>query len=325
MVKRLALILSGGGVLLLAAIFASFVRFDIPAAAVDAKYANGASRFMAIEGGRIHYRDQGQREGAVIVLLHGSNASLHAWEKWVEILGREYRVITLDLPGHGLTGRVSGDEYSIAAYMEVLDRFTRRLGLETFTLGGNSMGGHVSWRYALAHPARVESLILVDSSGFPPLENETPLAIFSLLRYPFFRFIFRFLYVPSLTEAGVREAYNFSPVADDALLARYEELNLRSGQRLATALRFAGPGERITPPAGALTMAALIMWGEEDRLINVQRAHDFARIMPNAILALYPGTGHAPMEEIPERSARDVMSFMTGVIRVYGEADAGAF
>ncbi len=72
---------------------------DIPASTVDAKYSNSQSSFLILENGsRIHYRDQGQSAGFPIVLVHGAMASLHTWEPWVQVLGENYRLVTLDLP-----------------------------------------------------------------------------------------------------------------------------------------------------------------------------------------------------------------------------------
>jgi pimeloyl-ACP methyl ester carboxylesterase len=60
----------------------------------------------------VHVRDQGNTDGPAIVLLHGSNASLHTWEPWVAQLGDRFRIVTMDMPGHGLAGRTPGDDYS---------------------------------------------------------------------------------------------------------------------------------------------------------------------------------------------------------------------
>lgn len=108
-----------GLVFLLAAILAGFLyKGDLPREWVDAKYANAASRFLTLDSGaRIHYRDEGNPGGEPLVLLHGANASLHTWEPWVELLGDRYRIITLDLPGHGLTGAVPDDDYSTDAFI----------------------------------------------------------------------------------------------------------------------------------------------------------------------------------------------------------------
>ena len=136
-------------------IFASVFLFegDIPAAEVDAKYSNAESQFLVMENGaRVHYRDQGKEDGLPIVLVHGAMASLHTWEPWVEILGERYRIITLDLPAHGLTGAVPSGEYDADAFTKTIDVVVDEAGLDAFVLGGNSMGGGATWRYALAHP-----------------------------------------------------------------------------------------------------------------------------------------------------------------------------
>ncbi|MFY2561955.1 alpha/beta fold hydrolase [Corallococcus terminator] len=88
-------------VLLVGGLAASFRR-DVSPSELESRYATGPSRFLDVEGLRIHYREQGQ--GPTLLLLHGSNSSLFTWEGWVRELSENYRVITLDLPGHGLTG-----------------------------------------------------------------------------------------------------------------------------------------------------------------------------------------------------------------------------
>ena len=139
--------------LTLIALGAWLYQGDLPAEAVDAKYTSPASQFLTLDdGARIHFRDEGNRTGLPIVLIHGSMASLHTWTPWVERLGKTYRIITLDLPAHGLTGAVPSGDYSGAAQLRVVQAVTTHLNLDAFVLGGNSMGGGVSWRYALKHP-----------------------------------------------------------------------------------------------------------------------------------------------------------------------------
>jgi hypothetical protein len=83
----------------------TFLRADIPAAEAEALYANEASEFIVLENGqRVHYRDEGNADGPPLILVHGSSASLHTWEQWVGLLGDEFRIISMDSQGHGLTG-----------------------------------------------------------------------------------------------------------------------------------------------------------------------------------------------------------------------------
>ena len=89
-----------------------------------------------------------------MVLLHGLASSLHTWDAWVDELASSFRLVRLDLPGHGLTGPRADGDYRTAAFVETLARFVDEIGLDTFSLAGNSMGGGISWRYALEHGER---------------------------------------------------------------------------------------------------------------------------------------------------------------------------
>lgn len=307
-----------GIVLALAAVFVLF-EGDIPAAEVDAKYINSASQFLLTEdGARIHYRDQGNQDGLPLVLVHGAMASLHTWEPWVEILGDDYRLITLDLPAHGLTGAVPAGSYGGDAFTMAIDAVADAAGLDEFILGGNSMGGGATWGYALAHPERVRAMILVDSvapaeseGAFEQPEANGPVA-FSLLRQDWFRAIARYLDPAPLIKQGLLSAYNNSPVVTPALVDRYYQLIMREGTRAAILGRVDSMGETAPTPAdlGVLTQPTLILWGEQDAVIPVSTATRLEAILPNTTTVIYPQLGHIPMEEAPELTASDVRQFL---------------
>jgi len=293
----------------------------IPADVVDARYTSLSSQFLMMENGsRIHYRDEGNRQGEVIVLLHGSSASLHTWEPWVDILANEFRIITLDLPGHGLTGAVPDNDYTTVAFIKALDAVVNHLQVPEFVLGGNSMGGEVSWRYALVHPRKVNALILVDAAGLPQwrteLEetngNEDAPLVFKLLAKPWFRAIATRLDTYYLVKWAVEAAYNNSPVVTDELIMRYYELALRKGSRQATVTRFANFARDFDKSydLSQLTQPTLIIWGEEDSFISVDMAYKFEQALANTVLVTFSGVGHIPMEEIPEESANSVIEFI---------------
>lgn len=101
------------GLVLLVGVLAASLRWDVSASELETRYAPRPSRFLDVEGLRIHYREQGQ--GPTLLLLHGSNSSLFTWEGWVRELSENYRVITLDLPGHGLTGPDARGRYTADA------------------------------------------------------------------------------------------------------------------------------------------------------------------------------------------------------------------
>ncbi len=294
---------------------------DLPKEVVNAKYSSPASQFLELESGaRIHYRDEGRPEGLPIVLVHGSNASLHTWEPWVKSLGQEYRIITLDLPAHGLTGQVPDRDYSSANQVAVVDAVVDHLGVDRFVLGGNSMGGGVTWRYTLEHPEKVEAMILVDAVGLPQWsaravesqgDKQGPL-VFRLMRKPWFRTIARYLDPYRLTKQGLSSAYTDQSAVTDELVQRYYDMTLRQGTREAIIDRFSSiggdTGEAIDP--ARFPQPTLILWGRDDALISVAIAEKFAASLPSNSLVIYDGVGHLPMEEIPDRSAADVLAFL---------------
>jgi pimeloyl-ACP methyl ester carboxylesterase len=301
---------------------------DLPAEEVDRRYSNQASRFLTTgSGARLHFRDQGNKDGLPVVLIPGANASLHTWEGWVDALGDAYRIVTLDLPAHGLTGRVPDADYGRDAQLRAVTAVADELGLQQFVLGGNSMGGGVTWRYALANPGRVMALVLVDSAPPPAwredqagsTQRRSPIA-FTLLAQPWFRAVARYLDPQLLVAQGLRVAYHDSPVVDDALIARYRDLALRAGSREAILSAFPQP---FAQPRGAaatdgdpaqITQPTLILWGAHDTLIDVEFGARFRDAMPDARLVVYSDLGHVPMEEAPARTAADVRAFLDAVL-----------
>lgn len=299
---------------LLAVLWAVFATPDMPAATLKAKYANAASQFVELSPGTtIHMRDEGPKDGFPVVLVHGSNASLHTWEPWVQRLtARGYRVVTLDLPAHGLTGATREGLYTNAAYVGVVEKLVDRLGLTRFVLGGNSMGGGVSWRYAVAHPDRVAGLILVDASGKPQPKGARPPIGFNLARIPVIREVMATVTPRALIEASFKQSIANQAIATPAMIDRYWELLLYPGNRRATVERFGqyqGENSAATD-LPKLTVPTLIIWGREDHFIPLEVGVWFNQTIPGSRISVLDGIGHIPMEEAPDRSLTPVLELL---------------
>src|SRR5688500_20394687 len=104
-------------------------------------YQNHASRFLEVDGVRIHYRDEGS--GPTLVLLHGVIASLHTWDGWVQELSSRYRIIRIDMPGFGLSDDVPVYRYYPLQSERLFDRIREVLGLNRSYLTGSSLGVYV--------------------------------------------------------------------------------------------------------------------------------------------------------------------------------------
>ena len=300
--------------LAIAAVFFWGYAPDTNAAAMKAKYGGGASQFAELRPGlNVHYRDEGKRDGRVLVLIHGSNASLHTWAPWVKILGRDYRIISMDLPGHGLTGVNPAGVYDNRSYVGVVNDLLTKLNVNRAVIGGNSMGGGVAWMFALAHPGKTEALLLVDAGGQPQAKSgDLPIG-FRLMRTPVIKEAARLIAPRSIFESSIKNTMSVHSKIDDKLIDRYWELNRFPGNRDATMKRFGNPkdiGSGTKEKLAAIKMPAMIMWGAEDKLIPVSSARWFADAIPGAKLVIYPKVGHIPMEEVPERSAADVKAWL---------------
>ncbi len=291
--------------------YLALLRADIPYARLEAKYANGASRFMDLPGGvHLHYRDQGNPKGPAIVMVHGFSASLHAWEPWVARLGGDYRIVTLDLPGHGLTRTPPGYAASIDRYADLMDSVARRLGLGPYVVVGNSMGGAVAWDDALRHAHDVRALVLVDAAGWPDKKRkgDGPL-IFKLLANPVGRTLIKNLDTRAMVADGLRAAYLDPALVTPTLVDRYVELSRAPGHR--DILLTIGQPSGITPDTFKdITVRTLVMHGVQDKLIPYADGQAFAAAIPGAVLIGYPGVGHVPMEQIPDKSAADLAAFL---------------
>ncbi|QMW24104.1 alpha/beta fold hydrolase [Sandaracinobacteroides saxicola] len=302
---------------LLVALFLVFRTPDTDAAAMRAKYGGPASRFIDISPGfTVHVRDQGRQDAPALILIHGSNASLHTWEPWVARLKDRYRLISLDLQGHGLTGPIPSGCYTSACMAETVEAVRAKLGVERAAIAGNSMGGGVALAYALAHPDRTTALILVDSGGVPPVANapepDLPLG-FRIARMPMLRDLAASITPRALVERSLQQSVSVQSVVTPAAVDRYWDLLRYPGNRAATMVRFSQPRTTITDATYApLKMPVLILWGKEDRLIPVASVAAFQRALPEAKAIIYSGIGHIPQEETPDRSAADVDSFLRG-------------
>ena len=189
----------------------------------------------------------------------------------------------------------------------------QQLGVPHAILAGNSMGGGVSWNYALSHPEKVDALVLVDAAGAPSAKPRNMPIGFRIARMPGVSALAEVITPRSMFEASLKTSVYDPGFATPQMVDRYWELNRYPGNRAATLARFAQMGQnRAATPArlAAIKVPVLIMWGQEDNLIPVAAAQWFHKALPTSQLIIYPKVGHIPMEEIPDQSAEDVKRWL---------------
>jgi pimeloyl-ACP methyl ester carboxylesterase len=272
------------------------------------KYTFPESKYLYVDGMEVHCRVTGQ--GEPVLLLHNAQSSLHTWADWTDSLSRKYQVISVDLPGFGLTGPHPRGSYSAFAYASFLDSLVEKLSLKKFHLAGNGLGAQIAWFYAADHPERLNKLILLDAPGFEPKRAHW---ILWLARAPVVNRVMLKITPRFFIETFLKDIYADDARVSDSLVQRHFELALRPGNREAFVARASVSENR--PPVdiiGKINTPTLILWGAEDTRLSPEFAYEFHRKIRGSYLRIYQNTGHWPQEENAAQTVRDVLLFLEG-------------
>lgn len=287
-------------------LIATGIRFDVPVEKLKKKYASEHSKFVAINGLPVHYRDEGR--GFPLVLLHPAPSSLHTFDGLAEELSRQYRVIRLDLPGYGLTGPSGTGDYSLAWHMQFLDSFLAALNVDSCHMAGNSFGGRLAAEFAYANKTRVRKLVLIAASGYP-LKEDGVIAV-KMARNPLLRPVVRYVTPRFFIAMNLNQAFGANAKIPDETIDRYYDLMLRSGNRDTFIYTSTHEPEDASSHIKDLRLPTLILWGSEDAIIPVQDAERFHQDIPGSKVIVYDGVGHIPQEVVPQRVAADMRAFL---------------
>jgi pimeloyl-ACP methyl ester carboxylesterase len=297
------------------------VYFDIPREKLETKYATEASQFLNLpDGTRIHYRDEGRADKPAIVLLHGFNGSLLNFERLVPLLANDFRLVSLDLPGFGLTGATPSADYTSNSYMDIVTSITNYLGVNKFSIAGNSMGGGVAWRYAIEYPSKIEGLILLASSGvmkkedrdrFEQRKDNSPI-VWKLMGSSVIKKTLTYYTPRFFATQGLKASVFNQELATKEYARQFHDLTLLEGSRKAILSMGFGSRDRKYGPEifKKIIAPTLVIHGKEDNIIGVESSESFKKNIKHVEVKVYLDTGHLPMYEDPERTANDIIQFL---------------
>ncbi|MCD6586141.1 MAG: alpha/beta hydrolase [Desulfobacteraceae bacterium] len=286
----------------------SGIKYSLYETAMNHEHNKAGLFFKTIEvtGKTISLLESEQGENKpTIVLVHGFAANKENWVRFAAYLTDAYHVVAMDLPGHGESEKDFNLRYDLSDQVGYINEILTQLNIKKFHMAGNSMGGAISALYAVAYPEQVESLFLIDPAGIYSYDcelnrclarGENPLIVtcdedfyqlmdFALEKKPFIPWPIAGVMAEKAT---ANEAINRKIFAD-----------LR-GDR---AYLFEDEIKKITSPT-------FILWGAEDRVIDVKNAALFDQLIPHSQVMILEGVGHAPMIEVPEESAKIFMDFI---------------
>ena len=243
-------------------------------------------------------------------MLHGFTGSAATWDTLRSELESRFRIIAVDLPGHGKSSAPADPaRYSLDRFADDLSRVLDALDVERTSLFGYSMGGRTALRFAIAHPDRVSSLILESTSSGVHEESarrqridadETLAALIE--RDGVEAFVARWESLPM---------WSSQSSLSDSCRARLRAQRLaNSAIGLANSLRGAGAGvdQPILDRAGEITARTLILAGGLD-IQYVEHGKRLAAAIPHARLEIIADAGHAVHLEQPEAVIREITAF----------------
>ncbi len=270
-------------------------------------YTDQESEWLAVDDMQVHHKREGT--GDAIVLLHGTGASLHTWDGGAERLDDNFEVYRMDLPAFGLTGPDPDADYTIESYVSFVDNYVKQLGVDSFSIAGNSLGGSIAWAYTVSHPNKVQKLILLDAGGYPS-EGDSDALAFKIATNPILRPLMKMITPKSFIAKNLEQVYADQSKITDELIDRYYDMALRAGNRQAFIDRVHTVHTDMSSRISEISCPTLIMWGAEDTWINPEDTHRFDAYILDSELIMYEGMGHVPMEESPVRTAEDALSFL---------------
>lgn len=253
----------------------------------------GGLRYVYLEGGK----------GDPLMLLHGFGADKDNFTPVAGYLTKRYRVIIPDHIGFGESAHPVDADYSSPAQAKRLRAFAQALGVIILHLGGNSMGGHIAMTYAALYPEEVKSLWLLDPGGVwsaPKSVMQTTMETTGqnpLLIKKEDDFVKLFKLAMSSPPYIPRPILN--------VLAKQRIKNYDLEQRIFKEMITDSVEQRVT----GLATPTLVVWGSEDRLLNVEAAKILNKLMPRSQVIVMQHIGHLPMFENPKRSAQNYLEF----------------
>lgn len=282
-----------GGKLYAADMQVETALYGLHRAAVD----GGDARLMTYQGGPAEPR-------GTVVMIHGYSADKDVWVRFARHFTARYRVVIVDLPGHGETPFNPVLRYDATSQAARVLHVMDELGIKRAHLVGNSMGGFIAARIAHDHGERVASATLMDAAGIVSTTPSDMDRMVAVGRNPFevsTQEEFRSFYGMTMAQA---------PWVPGVTLDYIGERYIAQREQLARIFRDFHHVGLLDDSLASIRVPVLVMWGARDQLVHVSAAAKWAAGVPGARSEIYDDLGHMPMVEDPSRSAHDVMTFI---------------
>jgi pimeloyl-ACP methyl ester carboxylesterase len=270
------------------------------------------SRFVEVDGVRLHYQEAGDPHAPPMILIHGFAASNLVWSKvFLEFAEAGYRVLAPDLLGYGYSEKPRHLDYTIASQANMIVSFLKQLEIDRAIFLGSSYGGAIAATIALDHPALVEKLIMV---GAVNNNKPTRYLLMRLFGSPIIGDVLSPLLVGSrrLLRMRMKRVYDrHSWELDERRVdARHLPLRTRGAHRAIIRTVRRWDAERVSREAHLITQPTLLLWGDTDREVPLADGKRLHEAIPGSRLIVFRECGHLPHEEYPAQFTKVVLDFL---------------
>ena len=285
----------------------SFVLLTFILTAAHAQAPAPESKQVEIFGQKIQYLEAGSSSNPAVILLHGLGGDATNWAATVPALSGKYHVYVPDQVGFGKSDKPITN-YRVAMLVEFLDVFCKKLGVQKASLVGNSLGGWTAAAFAIAHPEKVDKLVLVDAAGYtakrwggPELTKEALAALNPSTTEDFKRLFSLILY----NKAMLNDQF-----AETALTNKFKR---GDGYTINSFIESILRGEDfLDDKAKAIKAPTLVLWGKDDGLTPLGIGRAFAEDIQGSQLVVIDNCGHVPQIEKPAEFNAALLKFLGG-------------
>lgn len=254
------------------------------------------------ESVKIHYNEAGT--GEPLILIHSAGQSMYTWRKQFQRLSEFYRVIAVDLPGHGYSGRPYAFDYTVKEQADVIRLFMDAMGIESAHLMGFSLGAMYVLDFLRRYPERSGRAILVSPGG---LTAEMPLLV-RMMDSPIFGPIAAMLLnLRNMRSLLEESCFDLTVITDEVVREYYKTLADAESKRAVRYSIHNSDEEEILKSLRNIRQDTLILYGIEDKWHTAEEYNIYLAAMPNSRLSAIRNAGHLAHEEKPERVIEAVL------------------
>ncbi|MCP3875554.1 MAG: alpha/beta fold hydrolase [Desulfobacteraceae bacterium] len=265
---------------------------------------------VTVDGQKMAYLER-KGTGQTIVLLHGFSADKNNWLRFVRYLPENYRVLAIDMPGHGDNIQDLTKKYDPASLSSGVSKMLDTMGVDRFHIVGNSLGGLVSKIYAFHNPEKIITLGLFDSAGVTPSD---PGEFFKGLEKGYNPFDVKTRQDYDVLKAYAFHNHPFIPWPVDAVVARKRikrnDFNQKMFKDVSDNKMFRN-SESQNEMLSGLKMSVIVIWGDKDRILSITSVQVYTQYLQNLEAYVIKDCGHIPMLERPEETATYYVKFIS--------------